>query len=140
MDEIIVLSDDSNDSEAFYPDANYGDGREEQEEEEFLNSEGEAEGSSTGLNDDDFQDPGDSHFAGLRGGLWSPRPCESQRCYQPTSSQPASYRLDDDEDNASHYDSDQFSRPPRSGYSSPHGHPQGRWPRKPYYTELRQSA
>jgi len=96
MDEIIVLSDDSNDSEAFYPDANYGDGREEQEEEEFLNSEGEAEGSSTGLNDDDFQDPGDSHFAGLRGGLWSPRPGEWQRCYQPTSSQPASYRLDDD--------------------------------------------
>jgi len=131
MDEVII--------EEFYPGANYGDGLEEEEEKEFLTSEGEAEGSTTGMDDDDFQDAGDPHFAGLRSGLWSPRPGESRRRYQPTSPPPASYRLDDDEDNASDHDSDRFSRPPRSGESSPHGQPQGRRPGEPYYTESRQS-
>jgi len=28
MDEVIMVSDDSDDTEAFYPGANYGDGRE----------------------------------------------------------------------------------------------------------------
>jgi len=65
-----MVSDDSGDIEAFYPGANYGDGREE-EEEESPTSEGEAEGSSMGMDGDDSQDPGDPHFAGLRGGLWS---------------------------------------------------------------------
>jgi len=88
MDEVIMVSDDSDDTEAFYPGANYGDGREEEEEEEFPTPEGEAEGSSTGMDGDDPQDPGDPHFAGLRGGLWSPRPAESRRCYQPTSPPP----------------------------------------------------
>jgi len=92
MDEVIMVSDDSNDTEAFYPGANYEDDREEEEEEEFPTSEGEAEGSSTGMDGGDSQDIGDAHFAGLRGGLWSPRPGESRRCYQPTSPPPASYR------------------------------------------------
>jgi len=48
MDEVIMVSDDSDDTEAFYPGANYGDGREEEEEEEFPTSEGEAESSSMG--------------------------------------------------------------------------------------------
>jgi len=74
MDEVIVVSDDSGDTEAFHPGANYGDGREEEEEEKSPTSEGEAEGSSRGMDGDDSQDPGDPHFAGLRGGLWSPRP------------------------------------------------------------------
>jgi len=38
MDEVII--------KAFYPGANYGDGLEEEEEKEFLTSEGEAEGST----------------------------------------------------------------------------------------------
>jgi len=133
-----MVSDDSGDIEAFYPGANYGDGREE-EEEESPTSEGEAEGSSMGMDGDDSQDPGDPHFAGLRGGLWSRGVGESRRCYQPTSPQPASYRLDDDEASASDHDADRFSRPPRSGYSSPYGHPQGRRPGEPYYSESRQS-
>jgi len=136
MDEVIMVSDDTGDTEAFYPGANYGDCREEEEEEESPTSEGEAEGSSMGMYGDGSQDPCDPHLAGLRGGLWSPRPGESRRCYQPTSSQPASYRLDDDEDSASDHDADRFSRPPRSGYSSPYDH---RRPGEPYYAESRQS-
>jgi len=87
MDEVIMVSDDSGDTEAFYPRASYGDGREEEEEEESPTSEGEAERSQMGMDGHDSQDPGDPHFAGLRGGLWSPRPGESRRCYQPTSPQ-----------------------------------------------------
>jgi len=128
-----VLSDDSNGTEAFYPEANYGDGREEEKEDEFLTSEGEAEGNSTGLDDDDFQDPGDSHFAGLRGGLWSPQPVSrGDATSRRHLNQPRT-------DNASDHDSDRFRRPPRSGDSSPHGHSQGRRPGDPYYTESQQS-
>jgi len=105
MDEVIVLSDDSNGTEAFYPEANYGDGREEEKEDEFLTSEGEAEGNSTGLDDDDFQDPGDSHFAGLRGGLWSPQPVSrGDATSRRHLNQPRT-------DNASDHDSDRFRRP-----------------------------
>jgi len=39
MDEVIMVSDDSG-TEAFHSGANYGDGREEEEEEESPTSEG----------------------------------------------------------------------------------------------------
>ncbi|XP_044312732.1 uncharacterized protein LOC123037173 [Drosophila rhopaloa] len=60
MDDLIMLSDDSQDTEAFYPRANGGDSHGEEEEEEVLTSEGEGVGSSMRTDDDASQDPNDS--------------------------------------------------------------------------------
>ncbi|XP_041563837.1 uncharacterized protein LOC121467066 [Drosophila elegans] len=139
MDEVIVLSDDSNDTEVFHMETSHHDGGDEAMEREFLTSDGETDGSSVET-DDCSQAPEGSRFAGLRGGLWSPRPGGSRQYHHPTSPQSAPYRLEDDEDDASDRDSEMFSRPPRSRESSPggsSGYPNGRRPGEPYYTESR---